>query len=324
MLPKLLTYEESLPALSWPGAIDALRQGHRLPRPEQGDLLLGSGDARLLNRAARIEGLGFAIKGDSIFPGNAAKGLPTVHGAVLLYHPDCGAVRAVIDSRLVTQWKTVADSLLGAQCLARPDSRHLLIIGAGAVAATLARGYDAAFPGIERISIWARRPEQARALAAALGDLRASVTAVENLPEAVGQADIVSAATMARQPVLMGDWLRPGTHVDLIGAYTPEMREADDTLIASALVYVDFVDTVVDKIGEIMQPVLSGAITCDHVRGDLYDLVAAGGSSRRTDDQTTLFKNGGGAHLDLMIASYVVEAVGAVGSNRKYSRSVRK
>ncbi|MBT0782389.1 ornithine cyclodeaminase [Paracoccus sp. pheM1] len=311
MLPAVLTYEASVHALSWPGAIDALRRGHRLPRPEQGDLLLGSGDARLLNRAARIEGLGFAIKGDSIFPGNAAKGLPTVHGAVLLYDPDCGAVRAVIDSQLVTQVKTVADSLLGAQCLARPDSPHLLIVGAGAVAATLARGYDAAFPGIERISIWSRRTEQAQALAATLGDLRAEVAAVENLPEAVGQADIVSAATMARQPVILGEWVRPGTHVDLIGAFTPEMREADDALIASALVYVDFVDTVVDRIGEIMQPILSGAISRGHVRGDLYDLVAADGSSRRSDDQVTLFKNGGGAHLDLMIASYVVEAVEA-------------
>ena len=162
-----------------------------------------------------------------------------------------------------------------------------------------------------RRSIWSRRPEQARALVATLGDLRAKVAAVENLPEAVGQADIVSAATMARQPVLLGEWVRPGTHIDLIGAFTPEMREADDALIASALVYVDFVDTVVDRIGEIMQPILSGAISRGHVRGDLYDLVAADGSSRRSDDQVTLFKNGGGAHLDLMIASYVVEAVEA-------------
>ncbi|KGJ02067.1 ornithine cyclodeaminase [Paracoccus versutus] len=313
MLPELLTYEENVHPLSWPGAVDALRRGHQLPRPEQGDLLLGSGDAKLLNRAARIDGLGFAIKGDSIFPGNAAKGLPTVHGAVLLYDPDCGAVRAVIDSQLVTQYKTVADSLLGAQCLARLDSRNLLIVGAGAIASTLARGYDAAFPGIERISIWSRRPEQAKALAATLGDLRAEVTAAEDLLDSVGKADIISAATMARSPVILGEWVQPGTHIDLIGAFTPDMREADDALIAAALVYVDYVDTVVDQIGELMQPIQSGAITRDHVRGDLYDLVAAGGSSRRSDDQITLFKNGGGAHLDLMIANYVVEAVGAEG-----------
>nr|WP_314074137.1 ornithine cyclodeaminase [uncultured Roseococcus sp.] len=309
MLPQLLTYEGCEDALSWQGAIDALRQGHKLARPQQGDLHLGSGDARLLNRAARIEGLGFVIKGESVFPGNAQRGLPSIQGAVLLYDPHCGSLRAVIESRLVTQYKTAADSVLGAQCLARPDSRHLLILGAGMLASTLARAYDAAFPGIERISIWSRRPEQAAALAATLGHIRSKVTAVIDLPKAVGQADIVSAATMARQPILLGRWVRPGTHVDLLGAFTPDMREADDELIASSLVYVDYLDTTVDQIGELMQPIRSGVITRDHVRGDLYDLVAANGSSRGSEEQITLFKNGGGAHLDLMIADYVTRAV---------------
>lgn len=157
MLPQLLTYEECKNALNWPDAIKALRQGHTLARPQQGDLLLGSGDAKLLNRAAYIDGLGFLIKGESVFPGNAQKGLPSIQGMVLLYDPHCGSVRAVIESRLVTQYKTAADSLLGAQCLARPDSSHLVIIGAGMVASTLARAYDAAFPSVERISIWSRQ-----------------------------------------------------------------------------------------------------------------------------------------------------------------------
>ena len=311
MLPQLLTYEGCENALSWPGAIDALRQGHKLVRPQQGDLLLGSGDAKLLNRAAQIEGLGFVIKGESVFPGNVHKGLPSIQGAVLLYDPHCGSMRAVIESRLVTQYKTAADSVLAAQYLARPDSRHLVIVGAGMVASTLARAYDAAFPSVERISIWSRRPEQSQALAATLNNIRSEVAAVFDLPTAVGQADIVSAATMSHQPVVLGQWVRPGTHVDLIGAFTPEMREADDSLIASSLVYVDYFDTVVDQIGELMQPIQSGVITRDHVRGDLYDLVAADSPSRRSEKQITLFKNGGGAHLDLMIAHYIVNAVSA-------------
>lgn len=311
MLPRLLTYDGCENLLTWRGAVDALRRGHRLASPQQGDVLLGRDGGQLLNRAAWIEGLGFVIKGDSVFPGNAQAGMPSVQGAVLLYDHRSGAVRAVIESRLVTQYKTVADSVLGAQCLARPDSRHLVIIGAGVVASTLARAYHAIFPGLERISIWSRRPEQARTLAATLGHLETEVTAVADLPDAVGAADIVSAATMARQPVLRGEWVRPGTHVDLIGAFTPEMREADDSLIAASLVYVDYVDTVVDRIGELMQPIRSGVITRDHVRGDLYDLVAAPGSSRQSAKQITLFKNGGGAHLDLMIADYVLNAVTA-------------
>ncbi len=309
MLPQLLTYEECKNALTWSGAINALRRGHKLVRPQQGDLLLGSGDAKMLNRAAHIDGLGFLIKGESVFPGNAKKGLPSIQGAVLLYDPHCGSIRAAIESRLVTQYKTAADSLLGAQCLARLDSSHLVIIGAGMVASTLARAYDAAFPSLERISIWSRRPEQAQALVANLNDIRSEVAAVTDLPKAVGQADIVSAATMSLQPVLLGQWVRPGTHVDLIGAFTPDMREADDDLIASSLVYVDYVDTVVEQIGELMQPIQSGIITRDHVRGDLYDLVAADSSSRQSEKQITLLKNGGGVHLDLMIANYVMDAV---------------
>jgi len=316
MLPKLLTYDECERALSWPGAIDALRRGHKLARPLQQDLFLGSGDARLVNRAAEIEGLGFVIKGESVFSGNAEEGLPSVQGAVLLYDPHCGSIRAIIESRLVTQYKTAADSVLSAQYLARPNSRHLVIVGAGVVASTLARAYDAAFAGVERISIWSRRPEQAQALAATLNGIRSEAVAVTDLPKAIGQADIVAAATMSQQPVILGQWVRPGTHVDLIGAFTPEMREADDNLIASSSIYVDFVDTVVDRIGELMQPIQSGVVTRDHVRGDLYDLVAADRSSRQSDNEITLFKNGGGAHLDLMIADYVVNAVKAQISPR--------
>ena len=144
-----------------------------------------------------------------------------------------------------------------------------------------------------------------------LGDLRAEVTAAADVADAVRAADIVSAATMARSPILQGEWVRPGTHIDLIGAFTPEMREADDALIAVGLVYVDFMETVMDRIGEIMQPIAAGAIERSHIRGDLYDLVAAGTTSRQSDDQITVFKNGGGAHLDLMMASYVVDAVNA-------------
>ena len=252
-----------------------------------------------------------------MFSGNAEKGLPSVQGAVLLYDPHCGSIRAVIESRLVTQYKTAADSVLGAQYLARPNSRHLVIVGAGMVASMLARAYDVAFPGVERISIWSRRPEQAQALAATLNGIRSEVVAITDLPKAIGQADIVAAATMSQQPVILGQWVRPGTHVDLIGAFTPEMREADDNLIASSSVYVDFVDTVVDRIGELMQPIESGVITRDHVRGDLYDLVAADSSGRQSDNEITLFKNGGGAHLDLMIADYIVNAVKAQTSPKK-------
>lgn len=305
---KLLTYNGVAPMLHWDDAVEALRAGHTLGPPDLGDLLLGPADALLLNRAAYIAEIGYAVKVETVIPGNTRKNLPSLQGVVILHDPEDGSVRAVIESRLVTEYKTAADSVLGAQLLARPDSRHLLIAGAGPVAGSLTRAYSAIFPTLERISIWARRPERAEALIDSLTDVEADLAVVADLKTTVQVADIISTATSAREPILFGDWVQPGAHVDLIGAFTPEMREADDTLMAKAQVYVDFRDTTIDVAGDLTQSIGSGAITAEDVRGDLYDLTSAEEPARRDDADITLFKNGGGAHLDLMIAAYVVRS----------------
>lgn len=310
MLPNLLTYDDAVDALNWIDAVDALRQGHLLPRAEIADLFLGPPTATLLNRAAFIEGLGYGVKAVTVLDGNAAKGLPTVQGAMMVYAQDTGALEAIIESKLVTEYKTAADSVLGATMLARNDSRHLLIVGAGTVAGSLARAYSALFPDLERISVWARRIEQAESLVAPLSDLSADIFAARDLQSAVAEADIVTSATMAREPVLRGDWLRPGTHVDLIGAYKADMREADDTLISRGSLFVDSRETTIHHIGELMIPIASGAITEADILGDFYDLVQPGAIARTSQEEITVFKNGGGAHLDLMIALYIAKAVG--------------
>lgn len=309
MTPAFLTIENARDLLSWSDAVDALRQGHLLSRAQMQDVLIGPADAALLNRTARIEGMGYGVKVESVFSANAGKGLPNTHGAVLLYAPDTGALRAVIESRLVTDLKTAADSVLGALLLARPDSRHLVIVGAGRVAANLACAYSALFPGLEKISIWSRRIEQAEELCMQLNALPVPVTAVPELAAALATADIVSAATMAQRPVLHGEWIRPATHVDLIGAFTAQMREADDALIAAAKLYVDSRETTC-HIGEIAQPIASGAVPPDHVQGDLYDLIAGAGAVPQARHGITVFKNGGGAHLDLMVADRMLAKLG--------------
>ena len=258
----------------------------------------------MMSRSAYIPGLGYGAKPFTVFDANAARGLPTVQGAMLVFDPQDGHVSAVIDSPLVTEFKTAADSVLGASLLARPDSAHLLVVGAGTVAASLVRAYTAVMPGLRRVSVWARRPEQAQALLAGLQGVDAELLAVADLPNAVAQADIVTSATMARQPVILGDWVRPGTHVDLIGAYKADMREADDALLAKASIFVDSRETTA-HIGELLIPLASGAIRAGDVLGDLYDLVQDSARRRRSADEITLFKNGGGAHLDLMMASYI-------------------
>lgn len=307
--PQFLSYGDATGRLGWRDAVEALRQGHALPKAQIRDVFLGPPTGTMMSRLAWIEGLGYGAKTFTVFDGNAARGLPTVQGAMLVFDGETGRLQAIVDSPLVTEFKTAADSVLGASLLARPDSRHLLVVGAGTVAASLVKAYAAVLPGIERVSVWSRRPEQAQALVAGLEGVGVELVAVPDLQAAVGQADIVSSATMARQPVILGDWVRPGTHVDLIGAFKADMREADDALITRAALFVDSRETTLGHIGELMLPIASGAITAESVLGDLYDLVRPDARRRKSEDEITVFKNGGGAHLDLMIASWIARVI---------------
>ena len=286
--------------LDWVAMAEALAAGHRGPRAEIADQFLTRGPDTLLSRAAWIDGMGVAVKSVTVMPANPARDLPSVQGAMVLFEDATGGIVAVIDSGLVTRLKTAADSLLGARLLARKDARRLLIIGAGAVAASLIEAYRAGFPGIE-VTLWSRTAASARALAEATG-----AASTEDLPAAVAAADIVATATMSTRPVLMGEWLRPGQHLDLIGAYRADMREADDRALTRSRLFVDSFETTLGHIGELKDPLARGIITREDVLGDLYDLVA-GTAGRRSAEEITLFKNGGGAHLDLMTGREILK-----------------
>ncbi len=295
--------------IDWLAVIEAIDAGHRLPRAQVEDIFLGPPGQTLLSRAAFIKGLGYGVKSVTVMSGNAERGLPTVQGGMLVFDEAGGTLVAVIESALVTDLKTAADSALGARYLARPDSRSLLLVGAGQVARNVAAAYARVFPGLDRIEVWNRTSDRAEALAA---DLRAQglpAAAASDLPEAAGRADMIVTATMATEPVLRGDWVGPGTHVDLIGAFRAEMREADDALLQKAGLYVDSRDTTLHHIGELKIPLAAGAIAETDIRADLYDL-AAGGTGRRSDAEITVFKNGGGAHLDLMTAFAILDGRG--------------
>ena len=308
MLPIQISYEDAIDCLSWTGAVAALRAGHQRPKAQIADMFLGPSEGTLLSRGAYIEGLGYGVKSVTVFGANPKAGVPTVQGAMLLFEPVHGQLEAVIESRLVTEIKTAADSVLGAMLLARPDSRDLLVVGAGTVVRSLIAAYSAMFPQLTRISIWARRPEQAKALAQEYAGSRIPVTPVADLASAAAVADIISTATMAREPILRGCWIKSGTHIDLIGAYKKDMREADDALIARGALFVDSRETTIKHIGELDIPISRGVISADSVLGDLYDLTAKNPPIRRGSDIITIFKNGGGAHLDLMISAYIKQA----------------
>ena len=296
--PVVIPFAEGEARLDWIALTQALAAGHDLPKAEVADSFLYRGDDTLLSRAAWIDGLGVATKAATIFPGNGALGLPGVNGAVCVMSDQNGTMQALVDFHLVTKWKTAGDSLLAAMRLARPDSRNILIIGAGTVAASLIEAYGAGFPDAT-FSIWNRTTEKAVAVA----DSFDKVTVAPDLEGAVRQADIIACATMTTQPILQGDWLQPGQHVDLIGAYRPDMREADDTALQRARIFVDSFDTTLGHIGELKIPLETGVISRADVIADYYDL----GAFTRKPDDITLFKNGGGAHLDLMTSRYILD-----------------
>jgi len=299
MTPIFIPFAEGQARLDWLRMAQAIAAGHLLPRAQVADVLLYRGADTLLNRSAWIDGLGLAVKVGAIYPGNPVRGQPMINGAVSLFRDSDGGLEAFLDFHLVTKWKTAADSLLAATRLARKNSRNILIVGAGTVGRSLHAAYGAAFPGAQ-FAVWNRSPDGAARFAA---DCPGVVVAAD-LEQAVRAADIITCATMATTPLIRGDWLQPGQHVDLIGAYTPAMREVDDTAIARARVFCDNRDTVVDHIGELIDPIRAGVIGPEHVIADLYqpDLMV-----RRNDAEITLFKNGGGAHLDLMVSRHIVD-----------------
>ena len=296
----MISFDAGEAHLDWRGLTRALMHGHTLPRAEISDSFLYRGTDTLLNRAAWIDGLGLAVKSATIFPSNAQAGKPVVNGGVSLYSDQDGTLEAIVDFHLVTKWKTAGDSLCAALRLARPDSRRILIVGAGTVGRSLRAAYAAGFPEAE-FTIWNRSRAGAEAFAAACP----GTAIADDLEAAVAAADIVTCATMSTDPVIRGDWLRPGQHLDLIGAYRPDMREADDAALRRARIFVDSYDTTIGHIGEIQIPLENGTIRREDLLADYYSPEAF---ARRSDDEITLFKNGGGAHLDLMTSRYILDA----------------
>ena len=297
--------------LDFPGLVDALDIGHRhsdiavdrklMEMPNE----TGSTDAFLIWPAWKKDEV-MGIKLVTSFPGNPARHLelPTIQAVYVLFDATNGSPLALIDGTALTHWKTAADSALGSRYLSRADAETLLMVGAGALAPSLIAAHRAIRPSIARILLWNRTRARSETLARAVGG-----NVVDDLEAAVREADIVSCATRAREPLVLGDWLRPGVHLDLVGGFTPEMREADDEAVRRARVYVDSRAFTVEDAGDIRQAIANGIIGPDDIVGDLFDLSNGRASGRQADEEITLFKNAGGAHLDLITARYVYDRV---------------
>jgi ornithine cyclodeaminase len=281
-----------------------VRHHHEVERPD--------GDATLLlmpawtGSAAAESYLGTKLV--TIFPGNGARGLPSVLGTYMLMDGATGAPLAAIDGTRLTVWRTAAASALAARRLARPDASRMVMVGAGALAPFLIRAHCAHRP-IMDVALWNHRPERAEALARALVGQGLPVRAVANLEEAIARADIVSSATLSNEPLIRGAWLKPGAHVDCIGAFKPSMRETDDEVIRRASLFCDTRAGALKEGGDLAQPLAAGLIAETDVLGDLYDLARGAHPGRTSPDEITLFKSVGTAIEDLAAAVLVWQRV---------------
>ena len=303
--------------LDFPGLIDelaeAMRGGFVAPhRHHHAIQRAGEAPATCLLMPAWTEsasraGLYLGVKVVNVFPGNAARGLPAVTGLYVLQSGRTGETLAAIDGTRLTHWRTAAASALAACYLVRADAASLLIVGAGALAPFLARAH-ASVRRYARIAIWNRRPEGARRVAQVLTDLGLNAVAAEDLQTAVAEADVVSCATLATEPLIYGEWLRPGQHLDLVGAFNVSMREADDEALRRARLYID-TDAALTEGGDIALGILGGVIDRSAVIADLPAL-CRGAPGRRLAQEITLFKSVGASIEDLAAAILVWRRAG--------------
>lgn len=298
--------------LGWPVLIDALRRAfaeggevplrhtHRVDDPE------GPGGTVLLMPAWR-PGRYLGIKTVSIFPGNAARGLPGLHSLYTLFDARTGVPLAQLDGNEITSRRTAAASALAASFLARGDASRLLVLGSGRVAQHLAPAMRAVRP-IAQVQVWNHRPEGAEALAQHWRAQGFEAQAVSDLRDAVARADIVSCATLAEAPLVRGEWLREGVHLDLIGSFTPRMRESDAASFARSRVFVD-TEEALAKSGDVLGAVAEGAFDGSKLQGTLEQLCRGERPGRCGEREITLFKAVGNALEDLAAAELVAGAM---------------
>ncbi len=296
--------------LDYPVLIAALREAFaaaEVEAPVRMAYDVGTPEApgRLLTMPAWRRGDALGVKLVNVFPRNAVHDLGAVQATYVLFNGATGVPRALIDGEALTNRRTAATSALASTYLSRSDSRVLTLVGTGHLAPALAMGHAAVRP-IRRALVWGRSIDRATALTSRLRDAGLAAEPVPDLADAVAQADIVSCATVSTEPLVFGRHVRPGTHIDLVGAFTPEMRESDGALIGASRVYVDTKAAALKEAGDLTQAIAAGTWSADRLCGDLHDLCAGRRAGRGNDQETTVFKSVGAALEDLVAAELLL------------------
>ncbi len=307
-------------ALGYPELVDVLEDTFRLgaiapPRHHHPIKLDGRPDATLLLMpawtssapGAETAGKYIGIKSVTVFPDNARLGKPAIHGVYLLLSSETGETIAVLDATTLTVWRTAAASALAARFLARAETHRMLMVGAGALAPYLIRAHASVRP-IREVQVWNRSAERAEQVCKGLADSGLQVSVATDLEAAARDADLISTATISSTPLVKGAWLKPGCHVDCVGAFTSTMRETDDEVVRRARIWVDTMAGAMHEAGDLLIPMKAGVIKEADIQGDLFALAQGAAPRRGSADEITMFKSVGASIEDLAAAVAVYES----------------
>ena len=313
---RVISAEEVAAALPWTALIgrleQAFRDGVESPPRHHHAIARQDGEATMLLMPAWQKGGYIGMKMVNVFPQNAAHGLPAISGIYMLCDGTNGQPLACIDGSELTRRRTAAASALAAGRLAVEDASTLLVAGTGKLAPMLIEAHAAVRP-IRHLRVWGRNPDKARALAERYRDYRGgmaafeSVAAVDDLAVAAGEAQLISCATLAHEPLIRGDWLAPGTHLDLVGAFRPDMRETDAACLSRSEVFVDTYAGARGEAGDLLRAEAEGAFRFEDIRAELAELIRGQRPGRGAHDSITLFKSVGASLEDLAAAVEVWE-----------------
>ncbi|SHK15795.1 ornithine cyclodeaminase [Marinobacter antarcticus] len=308
---RIISAQEVAGALAWPALIERLantfRHGVEAPPRHHHAMHRPDGEATMLLMPAWEQAGYIGMKMVNVFPQNANAGLPAISGLYILCEGQHGTPLACIDGSALTSRRTAAASALAARELSRQDASSLLVVGTGKLAPMLIEAHAAVRP-IRKVRIWGRNPDKAAALAERFRD-RFDCEPVNDLETAVPAADIISCATLSTEPLIRGEWLQPGSHLDLVGAFRPTMRETDSECVARSEVFVDTYAGAMGEAGDLLQAIDEGAFSETSMRAELAELIRGDKPGRTSDDAITLFKSVGASLEDLAAAIEVWEAL---------------
>ena len=274
-----------------------MRHHHDFPNPDV------NADSTLLLMPAWNPSKDAGVKIVTVSPKNGQFNLPSIQGAYIYFDAKKGTIKAILEAKSLTVKRTAAASALAASYLSRKDSNSMLMIGTGALSTNLIKAYASIRP-IKKVFVWGRNFEKAQAISTALKNESFSIQPIKTIEEKISEVDIVSCATLSKTPLVLGKYLKAGQHIDLVGAYKKDMREADDETITQASVFVDTFQGGLKESGDIVIPIKNGILKEDAIKADLFQLCSNKHNGRSSKKEITVFKSVGHALEDLVAAGY--------------------